>query len=85
MQRHYCLFCAVVLALALWLPALAAGPATRVVDINTTQTNPVPAPTDSSIPQHLLAVGSTLYFSADGRMRKWPNPSAALRTCTMYS
>src|SRR5262245_12819971 len=45
--------------------ALAAGPASRVVDINTHQTNPAPAPDDSSLPQHLVAIGNTLYFSAD--------------------
>jgi ELWxxDGT repeat protein len=56
---------AALLAPASWLPALAAVPATRVADINTHQTNPAPAPNDSSTPQHLIAVGNTLYFSAD--------------------
>jgi ELWxxDGT repeat protein len=59
-----CLF-----ALAIWLPVLAAGPATRVIDINTNQTNPAPAPNDSSTPQHLLAIGNMLYFSADDGSR----------------
>ena len=35
---------AIGLAIVFWLPALAAGPATRVADINTQQTNPAPAP-----------------------------------------
>src|SRR5690349_5241805 len=57
------------LAIGFWLPALAASPATRVVDINTHQTNLAPAPNDSSTPQHLLAIGNTLYFSADDGSR----------------
>src|SRR5689334_7094677 len=68
-RRYYITFFAAIFALAFWLPALAAGPATRVADINTGQTNPAPAPNDSSAPQHLRAVGSTLYFSADDGSR----------------
>lgn len=60
---------AVALALVFWLPALAASPATRVADIDTHQTNPAPAANDSSTPQHLRAIGNTLYFSADDGTR----------------
>ncbi len=62
--RRLILFVALC-ALVVGVPARAASPATRVVDLNTHQTNLPPAPNDSSSPQHLVALGTTLYFSAD--------------------
>jgi hypothetical protein len=56
---------AVLVSLNNGRPALRPAPAARVANINTHQTNLLPAPDDSSIPQHLVAIGDTLYFSAD--------------------
>ena len=56
---------ATLAALASWLPALAAGPATLLKNINTTGGGIPFTPDNSSSPQHLVAVGTRLYFSAD--------------------
>jgi ELWxxDGT repeat protein len=54
---------AMLAALASWLPVLAAGPATLLKNINTSG---IPfTPDNSSLPQRLIAVGTTLYFSAN--------------------
>ena len=56
---------ATLAALACWLPALAAGPAALLKNINITGGGIPFTPDNSSSPQRLLAVGTTLYFSAD--------------------
>src|SRR6266545_7526205 len=56
---------ATLAALASWLPALAAGPATLLKNINITGGGIPFTPDNSSSPQRFLAVGTALYFSAD--------------------
>jgi trimeric autotransporter adhesin len=51
-------------ALVSWLPALAAGPATLLKNINTTGGIPF-TPDNSSSPQRLVAISTQLFFSAD--------------------
>src|SRR6476660_2461014 len=52
-------------ALVCWLPALAASPAALLKNINVTGGGIPFTPDNSSSPQRFLAVGTTLYFSAD--------------------
>src|SRR5205085_1262186 len=55
---------AVLIALAVGRSAYAANPAAQVKDINTGASAPI-----GSTPSHLVAVGSTLFFTADDGSR----------------